>query len=362
MQAKPRGLKLRGDIWWIDKIVKSDSGQRVTLRESTQCRALSDAVVVLDRRQLEVQQQAIQTPLQSERLFLEAAAEYVIDMERRNKSSERMQQDLRYLLPEIGHLPLTHVHQRTLQPWIDRQQGKLSSGTVGRAIATVATILKFASEVLRDEHKPWLPTAPPRFSYPDWGSRQRYAISWGEQDRLVSELAEHLIAPTLFAVYTGARHEEVVSLRWEQTRELPKMPKWSVWWIPPEVRKSNSSKRTSDQEGRFVVANQLARDVISGQEGLNSEYVFPSPRRDGRMYGCNNIGFREAVKRAGLTIRFHDLRHTFGDRSVDAGIPIDIRRSLLGHTHRDITQHYSRPGLLRLLEEAERIIRPESQD
>jgi integrase len=76
------------------------------------------------------------------------------------------------------------------------------------------------------------------------------------------------------------------------------------------------------------------------------------------MYRCNNHGWRAAVAAAGLEIRFHDLRHTFGERAADAGIPLDIRRSLLGHEHRDITLHYSSPGLARLLEEAERVVRP----
>ncbi|MCK7461142.1 MAG: site-specific integrase [Sphingobacterium sp.] len=86
--------------------------------------------------------------------------------------------------------------------------------------------------------------------------------------------------------------------------------------------------------------------------------------------GCSRLRKEEActaspttdgarhARRFGLPIRVHDLRHTFGERAADAGIPLDIRRSLLGHEHRDITLHYSSPGLARLLEEAERIARP----
>jgi integrase len=79
------------------------------------------------------------------------------------------------------------------------------------------------------------------------------------------------------------------------------------------------------------------------------------PPRDIRI---NNSGWEAALKAAGLEMRVHDLRHTFGERAADASIPLDMRRSLLGHEHRDITLHYSAPGLLRLLEEAEKIIRP----
>jgi hypothetical protein len=57
-------------------------------------------------------------------------------------------------------------------------------------------------------------------------------------------------------------------------------------------------------------------------------------------------------------MRVHDLRHAFGERAADGGIPLEVRRSLLGHEHRDFTLHNSSPGLARLLEEVERIVRP----
>jgi integrase len=65
------------------------------------------------------------------------------------------------------------------------------------------------------------------------------------------------------------------------------------------------------------------------------------------MYRVNNHGWRSACAAVDLPIRFHYLRHTFGARA--AGILLDVRRSLLGHSHRDITLHYSSPGLVRLL-------------
>ena len=40
-----------------------------------------------------------------------------------------------------------------------------------------------------------------------------------------------------------------------------------------------------------------------------------------------------------------------------AGVPFDIRKTLLGHEHTDITAHYSTAGFSRLLEEAEKVRR-----
>ncbi|MBF0255062.1 MAG: tyrosine-type recombinase/integrase [Gammaproteobacteria bacterium] len=96
--------------------------------------------------------------------------------------------------------------------------------------------------------------------------------------------------------------------------------------------------------------------MIDGQRENCSEWVFPTTH-GGRTERINNSGWRRARDRAGLNIRLHDLRHTFGGRAAAAGIPWDHRKVLLGHTLGDITAHYSAPGLLRLLEEAEKITR-----
>jgi hypothetical protein len=61
-------------------------------------------------------------------------------------------QDIRMIVGIVGSLPLSHVHQRAIQPWIDAQRGARSSGTVDRALRTVSTVLHFAAEVLRDGH------------------------------------------------------------------------------------------------------------------------------------------------------------------------------------------------------------------
>lgn len=358
MSDKPKGLKLRGGIWWIDKIIHTRSGERVTVRESTRCRTLQDAIRVLERRQSEIEQQEALDLAPAERTFTEAAVEYLIDLERRGKSTTRQHVDLKYLMPEIGHLPLGHIHQRTLQPWIDRQRGRLSSNSVRHALATVSTILRFAAHVLRDGHEPWLKIAPPKLRPPDWGVRKPKPITWEEQDALLASLPPGLAAPIAFLAATGARHSEVLLMQWDWHRPMPDTPQWSVWWVPPEVRKASSKDAVSDREGRYLLANAAAREVLARQVGLDDTWVFPSGRGS-HYYTFNTSTWREAVQALNLKIRPHDLRHTFGLRAADAGIPLDARRSLLGHRHADITLHYSSPGLKRLLFEVEKIVRPD---
>lgn len=351
-------IYLRGGVYWIRATVKI-GGHKCYIRESSRCSTEADAQIVLQRRIAEERDKLQRELTPRERTFAEAAAEYIADLEQRGKDSARSLLDIRMIMPIIGNLPLSHIHQRTLQTWIQSQQGERASATIDRVLRTISTILNFAARVLRDGNTPWLNQAVPKFRSPKWGvTIKPVHLTWEQQDALVNALPQHLVAPVLFAVATGAREHEIVTLKWAQHREFDHSPMWSAWWIPPEIRKSNARKAIDDQHGRFLVCNAFARSVIEAQRGLSEEWVFPSPRTGQSLYRINNHGWRSAVKEAGLKLRVHDLRHTFGLRAADAGIPLDVRRSLLGHTHHDITLHYSSPGLLRLREEVEQIRRP----
>lgn len=352
---RPAGLKLRGSIWHIDKIITVEESRHV-IRESTGCSTIKEAARVLTRRVAEVRAQLIAGPIIRERTYLEAAAEYIADLERRGKDSARALLDVNMLIDTIGSLPLSHVHQRAIQDWIDVQKGTRSSGTVARALRTTSAVLNLAARVLRDGNQPWLGCAVPKLIAPDWGTRQPIRITWDEQDRLIAALPALLVPPVLFALATGARQAEITTLRWDQHRRVEGLPGWAAWWIPPEVRKGNARKSASDQEGRYIVCNATARAVIE-QQDRTQDLVFPS-RSGAAMDRVNNRTWRAAVKTAGLAIRFHDLRHTFGERLATAGVPFDARKTILGHHHNDITAHYSTPGLSRLIEEAEKVRRP----
>ncbi len=158
-------------------------------------------------------------------------------------------------------------------------------------------------------------------------------------------LPPHLEQMALFDVNTGLRDQELCQLRWNwevQVRELDT----SVFVLPEEYAKN--------QEERVIVLNRVAREVLEAQRGAHPERVFSYRKRlIGRML---NTGWKNARERAGLpNLRAHDLRHTFGHRLRAAGVPLEDRKALLGHTVGDITTHYSAPDISRLLEYAERI-------
>lgn len=354
---RPAGLILRGGVWHIQRTVTLGAAKR-RIRETTGFaeEAIDEAKRRLEQRLYEVQTELRTGPKQREHSFMDAAVRYVLSLERRGKATEGTEVILKRVMDEIGNLPLSHVHMVSLGPWIDAQDGRLKSSTIKRTLGVVAAVLNHAARVLRDGNTPWLSMAVPKLEAPDWNDqRPPYKLTWEEQDRLVSHLPSHLIAPALFNLATGAREQEVASLKWSQECEVNGLPRGSIWWVPPEVRKGNARKTRSEQQGRYLVCNAMARSVLDGQRNNRSEYVFAF--RGSRVQRLNNHGFRTARAEVGLPIRWHDFRHTFGERAAAAGIPWDYRKVLLAHEIKDITGHYSAPGLKLLLEEAEKITR-----
>ena len=56
-----------------------------------------------------------------------------------------------------------------------------------------------------------------------------------------------------------------------------------------------------------------------------------------------------------LSIRIHDLKHTFGRRLRAAGVTEEDRKALLGHKNGSITSHYSAAELDQLIEAANKV-------
>ena len=105
------GLQLRQGTWHIDKVVY---GQRVV--ESTRTGDLQEAERYLAHR-IETIRQAKAYGVRPTRLFKEAAAKYLREnMHKRSIADDASR--LKRLLPLVGELPLQHIHDGTLAPYV----------------------------------------------------------------------------------------------------------------------------------------------------------------------------------------------------------------------------------------------------
>ena len=357
-RGKLSGLRLKGEVWHIEKRCKDAPGG--WLRESTGATRRAEAEQVLIRRLAEVAQ-AAQRVEEGVHTFEEAGLQYLSEVAGK-PSADVIAMHLDALFPFLGNLALDQVHDGTLRPFVDHETKRgLAPKSINNAIAVVSAVLNLAARVWRDEKgRPWLRQAPPLLRRLSVKGRQArpYPLSRINQDRLLRELPPHLADAALFAVNTGCREQEVCQLRWEWEQEIPDLGV-KVFVLPASVTKTSVE--------RVIVLNSVAAKVVESRRGVSKEYVFTY--RGNPVGKLHSSAWKRAWRAAGLPTDdgvlkgVHNLRHTFATRLRAAGVPIETRKVLMGHANGDITTHYSAPEIGELLEAAEKVTdrsRPET--
>lgn len=365
------GLYERNGIWRIDKVFR---GQR--LQESTGTGDRAEAEQYLIRRLEQLRQEKIYGVSRT-RTWREAATRYLTEF-KHQPSIDLTALYLEQLDPFLGDLPLTHIDDDALAPFIRAklEDDGVSNRTVNIAIERVIRILNLCARKWRDENKrPWLATVPKLTKLDEKRTRRPpYPMSWEEQTLLFAELPDHLRRMALFKVNTGCREQEVCKLRWDWEIKVPEL-KTSVFLIPASFggRRQNSGVKNGDE--RLVVLNSTAASIVDGQRDLHPEWVFPYGQPDKKlgatpMHRMNNTAWKAARVRAAekwkekhgtephpgfLSVRVHDLKHTFGRRLRAARVSLEDRKVLLGHKNGSITSHYSAAELDLLIEAANKV-------
>ena len=345
------GLRQKGGIWQIEK--RCQYAQGGWIRESTGTSSRIEAEKILIRRLAEVEEDARRHEA-AIFTFEEAALRYVEEIAHKS-SANTIAVILDRLFPYIGNLPIAHIHDGTIRPFIEYEQERgIAPKTINNVLGVVSTVLNRAARVWRDgDGNPWLTQAPALISRLPVKGRQAkaYPLSWSEQDRLIKALPRHLADAALFGLNTGCREQEICQLRWDWEVQVPEM-ETSVFILGASITKTSTE--------RVVVLNAVARRVIESRRGTHPERVFTY--RGQPVGKLRSSAWRRAWKEVGLPDEpgilkgVHNLRHTFGRRLRSAGVPLETRKALLGHANGDITTHYSAAELSELISAAEAIV------
>lgn len=369
------GLRLRGDVHWIDidnkrygRIFESTgaSGQQRELAEQIYLQRLNRA---LEEKRLGVRRV---------RTFREATVQHLAEERGVLKSIASDEWAIGWALPFIGDLSLDKVHDGTLEKMKaamaigkPNRYGRVipcKTKTINIVLQVVRKILNKAARRWRDKEsgKTWLETAPLITIPQVKDGRPPYPISWDEERKLLLlECPPHVEDVVLFFVNAGPREEELCALKWAWERRVPEIGV-SLFMLPEEFNKNGQE--------RVIVLNSVAQQVIERQRGRHPEHVFTYRRsKKGRYFplaACNNTAWVKARARAAKkypdvlgaecpkgfkTLHIHDLRHTFGRRLRAAGVSKETRSLLLGHATGDITTHYSAAELKELVDAVRKI-------
>lgn len=103
--------------------------------------------------------------------------------------------------------------------------------------------------------------------------------------------------------------------------------------------------RSKNGELRTIPLNRTVLELLGKRMKIrpaSTEHVFRSEART-QLDGPNlRRAFRLILKKSGLAdFHFHDLRHTFATRMVQAGVDLYKVQRLLGHKSPQMTQRYA---------------------
>lgn len=146
--------------------------------------------------------------------------------------------------------------------------------------------------------------------------------------------ADHLTPLVLLALHTGLRRGELFALAWPDVNL-------------DAARLTVRGQTAKTGQTRHVPLNAVALTALRTWGARAEGYVFPSPDNSARPLTDVKTAWLEVLKRASIVgFRFHDLRHTFASKLVQAGVDLAVVRELLGHSTILMTEKYAhlRPG------------------
>ncbi|HEV2199731.1 MAG TPA: site-specific integrase [Bryobacteraceae bacterium] len=145
---------------------------------------------------------------------------------------------------------------------------------------------------------------------------RRQILSIAEEEPLLAAAKDHLHAMTLIALDTGMRRGEITGQRWEDIDFSQ-----NVLFVTRSKTPEGESREIpfTDRLLAFLRERRRPEGLVVGFRGRPVRIV--------------KRAWKTALKNAGVRhMRFHDLRHTFNTRLMEAGVVGDIRMSLMGHS------------------------------
>lgn len=312
-----RALELAKETF-RQELAAAERGPEVPEEKPADTRTLREA----QQAQLKDRRRRRKRPL-SERTLqgYEAQDKTALRFFRRFDSEWRAEDD-----PELWDSHLLHVTRARIEEWIDfRLDGGLEPSTVNRDLARLRAVMRWA------EREGWLALNPINQvrQLEESEGRIRW-LSDPEETRLQSYCPDWLWLFIRFALLTGFRQGEQLSLRWDQIHG-------GLIWL--------TAAQTKGKKGRtFPIEAPLAAVLQELKTAPNASdvWVFPNMGGTNRWSQYNLYKKWDGVRTEAnlLDFRWHDFRHTFVSRLVQKGAKLEKVQELAGHENFQTTLRY----------------------
>jgi integrase len=301
----------RGNVWWSYNWV---DGVRYMKSTGTRNRRLAERIDERYREEANLKRHGVGEP-SPDMTFSELAVRFLAEGVPKPYHTDR----LKVLLPFWGesHIGrITKNQTREYRQW--RHAAKtLTDTTVNRDLECLRHILFWAVD------EGLLLTNPlSRMRLERERKRKRPVLAVTEEDLLLATAAPHLRSLIIAAVDAGMRRGELLTERWEDVD------------FARRLLFTTHSKTPEGESREIPLTSRLFNLLWDLREDEGLIFTFK-----GKPIRSVKTAWKAALRRADIRhYRFHDLRHCFNSRLLDAGVLREIRMSLMGHSLGDDPQ------------------------
>ena len=220
---------------------------------------------------------------------------------------------LKLLLPYFSETPIGRIHKSMVADYRKRRHAEksVSDTTINRDLEALRHILFWAV----DEG---LLAANPlsRLRLVQERRKPRSIPGLEDERRLLVAATPHLRSIIITALDTGMRRGELLHQCWEHVD------------FNRHLLAVTHSKTAGGEAREIPLTSRLSEWLEAHREASGLVFTFK---------GCPihriKTAWKAAIRRAGVRYcRFHDLRHTFNTRLMEAGVMQEVRKALMGHS------------------------------
>ncbi len=253
-----------------------------------------------------------------DKFMVEYAPKKSLNMQRSYENS------LKHLIPFFGDFHLVSISSKTISRYkVLRRNGGAAPASINRELAMLSKAFTLAVQEWEWlDHKPFR-----KVSREDENNEIERWLTLEEEKRLLENCPEWLKDLITFALNTGLRQNEQLSLTWSNVSF---------------ERKTILIQETKNGRPRTIPLNQTTLNILERKaktRSIKHDFVFLN--RQGKKMDGHYLtrAFKEELRIIGISdFTWHGLRRTFATRLAHKGIDIYKISKLLGHVDVRVTQ------------------------
>ncbi len=320
------GLYKRGQIWWMRFTY---NGRQEMKSTGTKNKALAKRIEAKLVTEIE-EGRWFEKPVGADKTLRDLLKKYMEEHSALNKAQTSHIRDkslANHLLRYLGEYIVTDLSPRDVSSYKSTRRGE---GAAPNTVNNELRLLSHAYNLALREWE-WVDSNPvSRVAKEKVNNQVERWLTHEEEEKLLSASPFWLQEILIVAINTGLRQAEILDLAWDRVDLFRK--------TLTILEQKNRGKDTLPINAQVLEILKARNKVKS----IKNNLVFYT--QEGTRIDARNLlrVFYKARAKAGIEkFRFHDLRHTFATRLVQAGVDLYKVQKLMRHKTPIMTQRYA---------------------